>query len=41
MHRILARVKHELAEAIPPAVFFFVADRLMLFAVTLVLGIGG
>jgi len=37
MHPILARVKHELVEAIPPAVFFFVAFHLIAFTRSLML----
>ncbi len=37
MRRLLSRVKHELVEAIPPAVFFFVAFQLIAFTRALML----
>ena len=41
MSSILARVKHELGEAIPPAVFFFVAFHLIAFTRALMLQVYG
>ena len=37
MSRILSRVKHELGEAIPPAVFFFIAFHVIAFTRALML----